>query len=157
MALPGPRRRWHYLDRAIDREGNLVDSMLSKTRDMAAVKRFFKGAKEVTGCKPQQVTIDEHNFYPRAIRSTLGRKVLRRTNRFLNNRIEQDHRGVKQRDYPMRGLGNLAAAARFGRAYDEQRSYCRARTKPKEPVSMAEQCRVFRQRIAAQQESLIAA
>jgi transposase-like protein len=149
--------RGHYLYRAIDRAGNLVDSLLSKTRDMAAAKQFFKGAKKVTGCKPQKVTTDGHNSYPLAIRSILGRKVLRRTNRYLNNRIEQDHRGMKQRYYPMRGLGNFAGAARFCRACDEQRSYFRARTKPKETVSMAEQRRVFRQRFAALQESLIAA
>jgi transposase-like protein len=33
--------RWCYLYRAIDRDGNLVDTMLSETRDMAAAKRFF--------------------------------------------------------------------------------------------------------------------
>jgi len=33
--------RWHYLYRAIDSEGNLVETMLSKTRDMEAAKRFF--------------------------------------------------------------------------------------------------------------------
>src|SRR5512141_1006633 len=44
--------KWCYLYRAIDRDGNLVDSMLSEHRDMEAAKRFFKGAKEVTGCSP---------------------------------------------------------------------------------------------------------
>ena len=34
--------RWCYLYRAIDRDGNLVDSMLSPTRDMAAAQRFFR-------------------------------------------------------------------------------------------------------------------
>ena len=43
---------WRYFYRAIDRDGNLVDSMLSKTRDMDAAKKFFKQAKEVTGCQP---------------------------------------------------------------------------------------------------------
>ncbi len=147
--------KWHYLYRAIDREGNLIDSMLSEIRDMEAAKRFFKGAKEVTGCKPQRVTTDGHNSYPRAIRSILGRKVQHRTSRYLNNRMEQDHRGIKQRYYPMRGFGNFAAAARFCRAYDEQRNYFRARTRAKETVSLGEQRRLFRQRFAALQESLI--
>jgi transposase-like protein len=149
--------KWHYLYRAIDRDGNLVDSMLSKTRDMAAAKRFFAGAKKVTGCKPERVTTDGHTSYPRAIRHVLGRKVQHRTNRYLNNRIEQDHRGVKQRYYPMRGFGNFAAAARFCRAYDEQRNYFRARSQPKETVSLAEQRQLFRQRFAALQDLLSAA
>ena len=44
---------WCYLHRAIDRNGNLVDSMLSEHRDMQAAKRFFARAKEVTGCVPE--------------------------------------------------------------------------------------------------------
>jgi len=38
---------WNYQYRAIDREGNLVDSLLSEHRDMAAAKRLFKSALEV--------------------------------------------------------------------------------------------------------------
>src|SRR5439155_26877342 len=78
--------QWHYLYRAIDREGNLVDSLLSKNRDTAAAKKFFQQAKEVTGCSPQRVTTDGHDAYPRAIRQVLGRKVVHRTNRYLNKR-----------------------------------------------------------------------
>jgi putative transposase len=53
--------KWCYLYRAIDRDGNLVDSMLSQHRDMEAAKRFYKGAKEVTGCVPERVTTDGHD------------------------------------------------------------------------------------------------
>jgi transposase-like protein len=148
---------WHYLHRAIDSTGNLIDSMLSKTRDLAAAKRFFTSAKEVAGQKPEQVTTDGHTSYPRAIRVGLGRKVRHRTNAYLNNLIEQAHRGMKQRYYPMRGFGSFDAAARFCCAYDEQRHYFRVRTKPKEKVSWADQRRLFRQRFAALQNLLIAA
>jgi putative transposase len=89
--------KWHYLYRAIDRDGNLVDSMLSEKRDIASAKKFFTQAKEVVGHKPVRVTTDGHDSYPRAIRRILGRKVIHRTNRYLNNRMEQDHRGIKQR------------------------------------------------------------
>jgi transposase-like protein len=44
--------RWHYLYRAIDRTGNLVDVMLSQKRDMAAAITFFRSAKAVTGVAP---------------------------------------------------------------------------------------------------------
>jgi putative transposase len=92
----------------------------------------------------------------RAIRTILGRKVQHRTSRYLNNRMEQDHRGIKQRSYPMRGFGNFAAAARFCRGYDEQRNYFRGRSKPYELVPLAEQRRLFRQRFAALMELLMA-
>ena len=137
--------------------GNLVDSMLSETRDMDVAKPSFKSATDVTGFKSTKVTTDGHRSDPRAIRSVLGRKVGHRNSRYLNNRIEQDHRSVKQRTYPMCGFGNFAAAARFCRAYDEQRNYFRARSKAKEKVSLAEARRLFRQRFAALQEALIAA
>jgi putative transposase len=104
--------KWCDLYRAIDRDGNLVDSMLSQKRNMDAVKRFFQQAVETVGHAPMQVTTDGHDSYPRAIRETLGGDVLHRCNHSLNNLIEQDHRGIKQRYYPMRVFGNFTSAAR---------------------------------------------
>ncbi len=119
---------WKYLYRAIDRDGNLIDSMLSEKRDMDAAQRFFRQALDVAGQAPERVTTDGHDSYPRAIHETLGEEVTHRGNPYLNNRIEQDHRGIKQRYYPMRGFGNVDAASRFCRAFDEQRQYVRLRT-----------------------------
>jgi transposase-like protein len=149
--------KWCYLYRAIDRDGNLVDSMLSEHRDMKAAKRFFTQAREVVGHRPTKVTTDGHDAYPRAIRRILGRKVEHRTNKYLNNRLEQDHRGIKQRYYPMRGFGSFVSASRFCSAYDEQRQYFRYRSKPKEKVSLSEQRQMFRQRFGALQYQLMAA
>jgi transposase-like protein len=149
--------KWCYLYRAIDRDGNLVDSMLSEHRDMASAKRFFIGAKDVVGHKPSRVTTDGHDSYPRAIRRILGRKVVHRTSRYLNNRMEQDHRGIKQRYYPMRGFGSFASASRFCRAFDEQRDYFRYRTRPKEKVTLPDQRLMFRQRFGALQYLMKAA
>jgi putative transposase len=133
------------LYRAIDRDGNLIDSRLSERRDMDGAKRFFEGAIDVAHQAPERVTTDGHDSYPRAIRETLGSDVVHRTNRYLNNRLEQDHRGIKQRYYPMRGFGSVASAARFCRAFDEQRHYFRFRTTMGETVPLAEQRRLFRQ------------
>ena len=141
--------RWCYLYRAIDRDGNLVDSLLSETRDLQAAQRFFRDARTVVGHVPDRVTTDGHDAYPRAIRRTLGRKVAHRRNRFLNNRLEQDHRGIKQRYYPMPGFGSFAAAARFCTAHDEVRDYFRPRRTLGEAVSLAERRRLFRDRWSA--------
>src|SRR5689334_10562692 len=101
--------------------------MLSEKRDMKAAQRFFKQALEVVGHAPERVTTDGHSSYPRAIRETIGGDVYHRTNKYLNNQLEQDHRGVKQRYYPMQGFGNFEAASRFCCAFDELRNYFRWR------------------------------
>jgi transposase-like protein len=53
--------------------------MLSEHRDMAAAQAFFRSAKAATGLVPDRVTTDGHGSYPRAIRTTLGRRVRHRT------------------------------------------------------------------------------
>jgi putative transposase len=89
--------KWCYLYRAIVSDGNLVDSRLSEKRDRDVAQPFFKQALAVVGHTPEQVTTDGYASYPRAVREMLGDKVQYRTNTYLNNRLEQDHRGVKQR------------------------------------------------------------
>ena len=83
------RGRWTYLYRAIDRDGNLIDAMLSQTRDMKAAKALFRPAQATMGFRPDQMTKGGHGSYPRAIRSVLGRTVGHRTSAYLNNRLEQ--------------------------------------------------------------------
>lgn len=87
--------RWCYVYRAIDRSGALVDVLFSERRDMAAAKAFFRSAGAVTGTTPDRVTTDGHDSYPRAIRTELGKAVRHRASCYLNNRLEQDHRGLK--------------------------------------------------------------
>jgi transposase-like protein len=71
------------------------------------------------GHKPERVTTDGHDGYPRAIRRAGGRNTVHRTSQYLNNRLEHDHRAVKQCYYPMRGFGAFASTARFCTAFDE--------------------------------------
>ena len=88
--------RWCYLYRAIDREGMLIDSMLSAHRDKHAARRFLRGLLQVAERKPLRITTDAHPAYRKAIRWIVGRKVRHRCNRYLNNWIEQDRRDIKQ-------------------------------------------------------------
>ena len=149
--------KWCYLYRAIDREGNLVDARLSETRDMDGAQCFFRQAVTTVGYRPDRVTTDGHDSYPRGIREALGGDVIHRCSRYLNNRIEQDHRGIKQRYYPMRGFGSIASAARFCPAFEEQRQYCRARQRMGEQVSLAERRRLFRDRWTTLLSEVVAA
>jgi transposase-like protein len=141
--------KWCSLYRAIDRDGNVVDSMLSEKRDMEAARRFFKQAGEVVGPTPERVTTDGHASYPRAIRETPGSDIIHRCNPYLNHRLEQDHRGIKQRSSPMRGFGSVASASRFCRAFDEVLQFFRVRTTMKQKVSLVQQRDLLRQRLDA--------
>jgi putative transposase len=131
------RGGWRYLYRAIDRAGALVDVMLSEHRDLAAAKAFFRSAKAVTGVTPDRVTTDGHDAYPRAIRTELGRHVRHRTSRYLNNRLEQDHRGIKGRCRPMLGLKSTGSARRYCRGHDELRNFLRCRSRMRQRVPAA--------------------
>jgi putative transposase len=147
--------RWTYLYRAIDREGNLVDVLLSETRDKAAAEAFFRSARTVTGRVPERVTSDGHGAYPEAIKAELGEAVRHRTNRYLNNHLEQDHRGIKQRIRPMGGFKSVESAKRFCRVHDEVRNFLRPRRN--EVISLAHRRRLYIARTRILLNSLAAA
>jgi transposase-like protein len=110
--VKGEGRLWS-LYRAIDAEGTLVDTLLSPTRARDAARRFFACAVATAGPAPATMITDKHRSSHRASREIVGPTVRQRTSRYLNNMIEQDHRSMKQRSYPMRGFGSFVSAARF--------------------------------------------
>jgi len=138
--------RWRYLYRAIGRERNLLDSMLSEHRDKHAARRFLRRLIDRAGRKPLRMTTDKHPAYTKAIRWIIGRKVLHRHNQYLNNRIEQNHRLIKQRYYPMLGFAKFESASRFCNAFDELRNYLRVRATAGEHVSASSRRKIFTER-----------
>jgi transposase-like protein len=99
---------WKYLYRAVDKQGNTVDFLLSQHRDIAGAKHFFVSAIEKHGA-PEKITLDGYAATHTAVRELKESHILPinvcvRTSRYLNNLVEQDHRRVKQRIYPMLGL-----------------------------------------------------
>jgi putative transposase len=139
---------WHYLYRAIDRDGTLVDVRLSDTRDLAAAEAFFQSAWTVTGVAPDRITTDGHDAYPRAIRNVFGDHVVHRTNRYLNNHLEQDHRGIKQRYRPTYGLKTFTTAARFCSAFDEIRTFFRPQSRRNQSLTLAQRRYIHQERFA---------
>ena len=135
--------RWCYLYRAIDRDGNLLDSMLSEKRDKHAARRFLRRLLSMSDHRPLRLTTDKHPAYTKAIRWIIGRKALHRHNRYLNNRMEQDHRHIKQRYYPMLGFKQFDSASRFCTAFDELRNYLKVKTTGQEQVSASDKRRIF--------------
>ena len=107
--------RWTYLYRAVDKQGRTVDFLLSEKRDTAAAKRFFIKAIENNEA-PAKITLDGYEASHRAVAELKAEGVLPesvevRTSKYLNNLVEQDHRRVKQRYYPMLGFKSFSNAA----------------------------------------------
>jgi transposase-like protein len=107
--------QWVYLYRAVDKAGRTVDFFLSKTRDLAAAKRFFSRATRQHDA-PRVITLDGYAASHRAVAKlkvvgTLPRRVRVRSCKYLNNGIEQDHRRIKQRVRPMLGFKRFETAA----------------------------------------------
>jgi transposase-like protein len=109
------RGQWRYLYRAVDRAGKTVDFRLSAKRDVAAAKAFFGKAVKSQGV-PQTITLDGYAASHRAVREMkadgqLPEGLKLRSSKYLNNQIEQDHRGVKLRVGPMLGFKRFKTAA----------------------------------------------
>jgi transposase-like protein len=110
------RGEWVYLYRAVDREGKTVDFRLSVRRDVAAAKAFFREAIKSQGSAPRTITLDGYAASHRAVREMKADGQLLpdtkvRSSKYLNNLIEQDHRGVKLRIGPMLGFKSFSTAA----------------------------------------------
>ena len=91
--------QWRYLYRAVDKQGNTVDFLLTKRRQRTSSQSFFIKAIENNG-KPELINIDKSGANKHAIRvytkSSLSKIKIRQC-KYLNNIMEQDHRSVKKR------------------------------------------------------------
>ena len=98
-----------------DKAGYTIDFRLSRTRDVAAAKSFFKKAIRHEGRPPHTITLDGYAASHRAVREMreggpLPRRTKLRSSKYLNNLIEQDHRGIKSRTRSHVGLQNFESA-----------------------------------------------
>lgn len=104
-----------YLYRAVDKEGNTVDFMLSEKRDKPAATAFFEKAIGSNGL-PDKITIDKSGANKAGIdainlqltllfiMSGLFIQLTVRQIKYLNNIVEQDHRFIKKITKPMKGF-----------------------------------------------------
>ena len=98
--------QWKYLYRAVDREGETVDFLLTAKRDLAAARRFLERAITLHDV-PEKITIDKSGANTAAIESVKTDAcvdILMRQNKYLNNIVEQDHRAIKRISRPMMGF-----------------------------------------------------
>ena len=103
---------WRYLYRAVDKHGQTIDFLLTEHRDTAAALRFLKHAIRRHGV-PETITIDGSEANEAAIKrynEEHGTNIIIRQVKYLNNMVEQDHRGVKRVTRPMLGFKSFDAA-----------------------------------------------
>ena len=103
---------WRYLYRAVDKQGQTIDFLLTEHRDTEAALRFLKKAIHRHGV-PETITIDGSDANEAAIKSynkAHGTNIIIRQVKYLNNIVEQDHRGVKRMTRPMLGFKSFDAA-----------------------------------------------
>ncbi len=104
--------QWDYLYRAVDKTGQTIDFLLTEHRDEQAAKRFLTKAIRRHGV-PEKITIDGSAANEAAIKSyneEHGTAIAIRQIKYLNNIVEQDHRGVKRITRPMLGCKAFDAA-----------------------------------------------
>ena len=86
-------------------------------------------AENTTGVTPDQITTDkEPALYP-AIDNVFGNGTKHRDNKYRNNCIEQDHRGIKSRYKVMKGFKDIFCALKFCTVFEEIRQFFRMKHK----------------------------
>ena len=104
--------RQHYLWRAVDQDGEVVDVFLQKRRDGASAKRFFKRLLKNHKDEPRKIVTDKLRSYGVAHRKLIS-DTIHDTSQYANNRAELSRQPTRVRERVMRRLKSVAQAQRF--------------------------------------------
>jgi putative transposase len=113
LTIKGKR---HYLWRAVDPEGSVLDILVQRRRDKKAAKKFFRKLLKGLTYVPRVIVTDKLKSYGAAKREILP-GVEHRQHRYLNNRAENSHQPTRQREQRMQRFKAPAQAQRFLSAY----------------------------------------
>jgi putative transposase len=116
----------HYLWRAVDQEGNILDILVQRRRDKQAAKTFFRKLLKGLRYAPRVIITDKLRSYGAAKREILP-SVEHRQHRYLNNRAETSHQSTRQRERRMQRFKSPGHAQRFLSAYGPVTSHFRPR------------------------------
>ncbi len=106
----------HYLWRAVDQDGDVVDVYLQAKRDGAAAKRFFRRLIRSYGGEPRKIVTDKLRSYGVAHRELIPEAIYD-TSQYANNRAEQSHEATRMRERGMRRFKSMGQAQRFVTAH----------------------------------------
>ena len=102
----------HYLWRAVDQDGEVVDVYLQAGRDGTAAKRFFKRLLRSHGSEPRKIVTDKLRSYGVAHRELIP-DTIHSTKQYENNRAEQSHENTRVIERGMRRFKSVRQAQRF--------------------------------------------
>ncbi len=106
------RGQQHYLWRAVDQDGDVIDILVQRRRDRRAAERFFRRLLKSQGSEPRRLVTDKFRSYAVAQRTVMP-SVIHDTGRYKNNRAEVSHQPTRQRERQMRRFKSTAQAQRF--------------------------------------------
>ena len=101
----------HYLWRAVDHEGEVLEAFVSKRRDRRAALKFLRNAVKHYG-EPRVIVRDGLKSYDAALRE-LGLEDRQETGRWRNNRAENSHQPLRRRERAMQGFRRRQTLERF--------------------------------------------
>jgi putative transposase len=106
------RGKLHYLWRAVDQNGNVLDVLVQSHRNKQASKRFFRKPLKGLRYVPRVIVTDKLGSYGAAKREILP-EVEHRQCRYLNNRCEVSHQPTRRRERHMRRFKSVRHAQQF--------------------------------------------
>jgi putative transposase len=112
-AIQGER---HYLWRAVDQDGNILDIQVQCRRDKRAAKRFFRKLLKGLTYVPRVIITDQLKSSGAALQEILP-DVEHPQHCYLNNRAENSHQPTRQRERRMQGFKSPGHAQHFLSAY----------------------------------------
>ena len=105
------RGQTHYLWRAVDHEGEVLESFVTTTRDKASALKFMRKAMRRYG-QPQAVVTDRLRSYKAAL-NDLGMQNRQEVGRHLNNRAENSHLPIRRRERAMSRFRRMRSLQKF--------------------------------------------
>ena len=102
----------HYLWRAVDQDGDVIDILVQRHRSAHAARRFFRKLLKGQGSEPWRLVTDKLRSYAAAHRTVMP-SVAHDTRQYANNRAEVSHQPTRQRERLMRRFKSAGQAQRF--------------------------------------------
>jgi putative transposase len=106
----------HYLWRAVDQDGVVLDVLVQRHRDAVAAKKFFRKLLKGLRYVPQVIVTDKLGSYQAAHRA-MAASAKHRRSKYLNNRAENSHQPTRVREQTMKCFHSAGQAQRFCSAH----------------------------------------